>query len=231
MVSQWVKHLQRTPCESLSVSSSAAHTRTADWILSNLSVAWLCPVPSEDSALPVTFRQGLAGLAALDVDLVEASPVPVEAADLCWVACSREHICCFTGSFQGACSAFAWDDVLCMRSWHTGVWQFVKDSPESLVILSLAGSCCVDFCPSKPIKAKAFRKAHAFASVIQDVLLLFTEPWLQEVRTAVLLPCIDEAALATLKRLPGVSWVQGSGLVLVYCGVEAQLPECLFHFL
>ena len=228
---QWAAYVRSSPFEDMSIVAAAVHGRAAEWIVANLSAAWLCPHVSGKAEVQATFRHSLAGLAAIDLEAIEPMPVSEAPAIKRFVVCSGEHVSCAGDSGLDCSTVLTWDELAGASCWCSQVWDFVKHFPDGHVALSFAGTCSMPLTPVKPLKAAAFRPLHRFATFVQDAILLFVELWLQGINAAVLLPCIHESSVAVLKRLPGVVCTHGQFRVLVFCCKEAQIPKFLFHLL
>ena len=229
LASAWEAHVTSAAVEWLSVREATLHSEVAQWVCAHLSAAWLVPSHTQPQEHNVTFRQSVAGLAALELDAVAVAQPVIPREYATFAVCHGSHTP-FLLSAQGSQDAHLSIQDCCLDyRWCDRIWDFLDSVKAGLVVFCLASVQARDICPQRPIKASSFRKHHRIHTVLQDVVLLVVELWLRAEPCVALLPCPDEALRATLKGLQGLSWVQGSELLLVHNVPEAAVPKKLFH--
>ena len=224
----WVFHVSECLDEEHDIASAALHRAAACWMQEHVTPEWLCPDPRRGQDLLATFRQSVACLALLEFDDVcVASPEGVLCEGGCLV-CDAS-----VGDELGTCFKPVW--MACLHEledtsdWCTVLEGQVLRRASHLHVLCLWGCRIAEVVPCRPLKASVYKAHRLRSTMVQDTILLFCRLWRACIPVVIVVPDVDPAIYAVLKRLPGVCCVVEGNFVIAHNGPLDRIPISLFH--
>ena len=227
---EWRQFIREAPPEELTVVQSAWHSEVSAWVCNNISVQWLVPGHEQPAEHNYTFRQSVAGLAALELD-------PIAPGDGDGIVCTSlvtvglsSVLPAFQADGYPVVASFVFEDCCQDPAWCDRLWDCLRGRENCLVVICLSGVRFLDARPCGPLKARQLRALHGPTTVLQHVLLLVVEFWLQRLPFVAVLPSADDAISALVKRLPKLCWSQGPRLSIPHNVPSSVIPKSCFTF-
>ena len=189
---------------------------------------WLCPEPQAGGALLATFRQSVECLALLDLaDVSVDQPTAPALAGGCMV-CDEATLRVVGGHFRPGWVALL-NEIEDTRDWCAVFEDQVRLRSNCLHLLCLVGLQLEVMVPARPLKASTYRVHRLRSAVVQDAITTFFRLWRCAFAVIAVLPQVDPAVCAVIRRLPGVScWDRGT-YIIAHNGPPDRVPVCVFH--
>ena len=228
ITSAWRHFVSVELSEAASIHSAAIHHAAATWLAEHVTPEWLCPEPQAGGALLATFRQSVECLALLDLaDVSVDQPTAPALAGGCMV-CDEATLRVVGGHFRPGWVALL-NVIEDTRDWCAVFEDQVRLRSNCLHLLCLVGLQLEVMVPAGPLKASTYRVHRLRSTVVQDAITTFFRLWRCAFAVIAVLPQVDPAVCAVIRRLPGVScWDRGT-YIIAHNGPPDRVPVCVFH--